>query len=125
MAKVKLPAGPQELTAPWLTSALRETGAISDSAVTASDYEIIGDGVGVLGQLARVRLEYDAPEVGAPASLVAKFPATVQQNRDLANLFRFYEREVRFYEEIADQVELRTPKRYYSRFDHETCTTSC
>jgi Ecdysteroid kinase-like family len=121
MAKVKLPAGPQELTAPWLTSALRETGAISDSAVTASDYEIIGDGVGVLGQLARVRLEYDAPEVGAPASLVAKFPATVQQNRDLANLFRFYEREVRFYEEIADQVELRTPKRYYSRFDHETC----
>ncbi len=71
--------------------------------------------------MARVRLEYDAPEAGAPASLVARFPATVQENRDLANLFRFYEREVRFYEEIADEVELRTPKRYYSRFDHETC----
>jgi hypothetical protein len=60
---------------------------ISDSAVTSFDYEIIGEGVGVLGQLARIRLKYDAPEVGAPASLVAKFPATVQQNRDLANLF--------------------------------------
>ena len=120
MAKVKLPAGPQELTAPWLTSALRETGAVSDSAVTAFNYEIIGEGVGVLGQLARVRLEYDTPEAGAPTSLVAKFPAAMQENRDLANLFRFYEREVRFYERIAEEVELRTPKRYYSHFDEDT-----
>jgi ecdysteroid kinase len=121
MARVKLPAGPKELSADWLTSALRETGTISDSAVTGFDYEIIGEGVGVLGQLARFRLQYDKPENGAPASLVGKFPAAVQENRDLANLFHFYEREVRFYEEIADEVELRTPKRYYSRFDPETC----
>ena len=121
MARVKLPAGPRELTADWLTGALRETGTISASAVTGLDYEIIGEGVGVLGQLARFRLQYDKPEDGAPASLVGKFPAAMQENRDLANLFRFYEREVRFYEEIADEVELRTPKRYYSRFDPETC----
>jgi hypothetical protein len=120
MAKVKLPAGPSELTADWLTSALQESGTISNSAVTGFDYEIIGEGVGVLGQLARVRLQYDKPEEGAPASLVGKFPATVQENRDLANAFRFYEREVRFYEQIADEVELRTPKRYFSHFDDET-----
>ncbi|MGH2399755.1 MAG: hypothetical protein ACRDF6_07900, partial [bacterium] len=120
MAKVKLPAGPQELSAEWLTYALRETGTVSGSAVTGFDYAIIGEGVGVLGQLARVRLHYDAPEEGAPKSLVGKFPAAVRENRDLANLFRFYEREVRFYEEIADEVELRTPKRYYSHFDEET-----
>jgi hypothetical protein len=120
MARVKLPTGPRELTAEWLTSALRETGTISASAVTGFDYEIIGEGVGVLGQLARFRLQYDKPEDGAPASLVGKFPAAMQENRDLANLFRFYEREVRFYERIAEEVELRTPKRYYSRFDDET-----
>lgn len=120
MAKVKLPSGPQELSAEWITSALRETGTISSSAVTGFDYEIIGEGVGVLGQLARVRLRFDSPEEGAPASLVGKFPASVQENRDLANLFRFYEREVRFYERIAEEVELRTPKRYYSHFDEET-----
>jgi Ecdysteroid kinase-like family len=117
MARVKLPAGPRELTAEWLTTALRETGIISASAVTGFDYEIIGQGVGVMGQLARFRLQYDKPEDGAPASLVAKFPATAQENRELANMLRFYEREVRFYEQIADAVELRTPKRYYSRFD--------
>jgi len=120
MARVKLPAGPRELTAEWLTSALRETGTISASAVTGLDYEIIGEGVGNLGQLARFGLQYDKPEDGAPASLVGKFPAAMQENRDLANLFRFYEREVRFYEQIADEVELRTPKRYYSHFDDET-----
>jgi len=120
MAKVRLPAGPTELTTEWLTSALRETGTISSAAVTGFDYEIIGEGVGVLGQLARFRLTYDKPEDGAPASLVGKFPAAMQENRDLANLFRFYEREVRFYERIAEEVELRTPKRYYSHFDDET-----
>ena len=88
--------------------------------MTGLDHEIIGEGVGVLGQLARFRLQYDKPEDGAPASLVGKFPAAMQENRDLANLFRFYEREVRFYERIADEVELRTPKRYYSHFDDET-----
>ena len=120
MAKTKLPAGPTELTADWLTGALRETGVISDASVTGLDYEIIGEGVGVLGQLARFNLTYDKPEDGAPNSLVGKFPAATQENRDLANLFRFYEREVRFYEQIADEVELRTPRRYYSHFDDET-----
>jgi hypothetical protein len=120
MAKVKLPAGPRELAPDWLTSALRETGTISDASVTGLDYEIIGEGVGVLGQLARFRVQYNKPEPEAPATLIGKFPAAVQENRDLANLFRFYEREVRFYEEIADEVELRTPRRYYSRFDPET-----
>jgi hypothetical protein len=120
MAKVKLPAGPADLTSEWLTRALRETGTISAATVTGFDYEVIGEGVGVLGQLARVRLQYDKPEAGAPDSLVGKFPAAHQDNRDLANLFRFYEREVRFYEQIADEVELRTPKRFYSHFDRET-----
>jgi len=119
MAKVRLPAGPQELTAEWLTAALRETGAISSATVTGLRHEIIGEGVGVLGQLARFKLQYDSEEVGAPATLIGKFPAAVQDNRDLANLFRFYEREVRFYERIAEEVELRTPKRYYSHFDED------
>jgi thiamine kinase-like enzyme len=116
----KLPAGPQELTADWLTAALRETGVISATSVRAFDYEIIGVGVGILGQLARFDLTYDSPEAGAPPSVIGKFPAAAQETRDLCNLFRFYEREVRFYERIAGEVELRTPKRYYSRFDDET-----
>src|SRR5436309_14824833 len=85
MAKVKLPAGPAELTPDWLTWALRETGTIGNCSVTSFEYEVIGEGVGLLGQLARVRLQYDKPEAGAPASPVGKFPAAGQANPDLAN----------------------------------------
>src|SRR2546428_8423748 len=74
MAKVKLPAGPQDIAADWLTAALRENGVISGVTVTAFDYEAIGVGVGILGQLARFNLTYDAPEAGAPSSVIGKFP---------------------------------------------------
>ena len=117
MTKLRIPAGPQDLTPQWLTHALRQTGAIGDAKVKSFDAETIAEGVGLIGQLARVRLHYDGAEAGAPASLIAKFPAEAQENRDAGNLFRFYEREIRFYEEIADEVELRTPRRYYSAMD--------
>lgn len=120
MAAERLPGGPQDLTAEWLTASLRETGTISDGTEVASfETETIGEGAGLLGQLARVNLTYQGADGAEPTRLIAKFPAAVEENRDLANLLQFYEREVRFYEEIAEDVELRTPKRYFSRWDPE------
>lgn len=119
MAKLKIPAGPQELTPEWVTQALRQTGTITNATVRSFDTEIIAEGVGLIGQLARLKLDYDGPEAGAPRSLVAKFPAAAEENREVANIFRFYERETRFYQEIADDVELRTPRCYYSAMDTE------
>jgi hypothetical protein len=117
MAKLKIPAGPDELTPEWLTHALRQTGTITNATVRSFDAEIIGQGAGLIGQLARLKLHYEDSEAGAPGSLIAKLPAATEENRELANLFRFYEREVRFYEQIADEVELRTPRCYYSTID--------
>lgn len=123
MASITLPAGPQELTADWLTAALRETDTIgSGVSVESFDTETIAEGVGLLGQLARVTLRYSNGSGDEPQTLIAKFPAVMQENRDLANALRFYDREVRFYEQIADEVELRTPKRYFSHFDAESGT---
>ena len=123
MASITLPAGPQELTADWLTAALRETDTIgSGVSVESFDTETIAEGVGLLGQLARVTLRYANGSGDEPQTLIAKFPAVMQENRDLANALRFYDREVRFYEQIADEVELRTPKRYFSHFDAESGT---
>ncbi len=119
MAKLKIPARPDELTPEWLTHALRQTGTITDSAVKSFDREVIAEGVGLMGQLARVKPHYDGSEAGAPRALIAKFPAAAEENREIGNIFRFYEREVRFYEEIADEVELRTPRCYYSAMDTE------
>ena len=118
MAELTIPAGPEALTPEWLTQALRETGTIKKSAVTSFDMEQdIAAGTGLIGQLARLTPHYDQTEEGAPRSLIAKFPAATPENREIGDLLRFYEREIRFYEEIADEIELRTPRRYYSAMD--------
>ncbi len=115
-----IPAGPQALTNDWLTAALRQSGAISEANVTSFKASIIGEGAGFMGQLAKLSLTYDRPEPGAPQSLVGKFPAAAQENREVAMFFRFYEREVNFYRQIAEQIELRIPKCYHHAFDPAT-----
>lgn len=109
---------PEQVTAGWLTEALRSTGAIKASKVTSFDMKRdIAAGAGFMGELTHVTLHYDSPEANAPTTLIGKFPAPRPENREVATLFRFYERETRFYEEIADKVQLRTPHLYYSGFD--------
>ncbi len=115
MATMTLPRNPTDLTSEWLTSALRETGTIKEAQVTSFELDPdIAAGAGFMGQLARVELGYDRAEAGAPTSLIAKFPTYAPENRAIADMFRMYETETRFYEEIAPDVELRTPRRYYS-----------
>lgn len=117
MAALSIPPNPDELQASWVTAALRETGVLSDASVVDIETQVIGEGAGLIGQLARVRLRYDRAEEGAPASLIAKFPAATPENREIGNIFRFYEREIRFYEELAHRVPVRVPRRYYSAMD--------
>ncbi len=77
----------------------------------------MGQGEGFVGQIARLRLQLDGTDPNTPASLIAKFPIALAQNRALGELTNAYEREIRFYEELADQVEIRTPRCYYSALD--------
>lgn len=115
-----IPGGPDELTAEWMTDALRSTGVIRRATVTKIKPKVIGEGSGFIGQLAQVSITYDTPEPGAPASLIAKFPAAGEMGRHIGNLFDFYHREIRFYDEIAEEVALRTPKCYFSAMNRET-----
>ncbi len=117
VARPPIPSTPAELTPAWLTEALRATGHLDDAAVAAVQVEPIGQGVGILCQLARLTLTYDRPAPAAPASLVAKLPTADAQTRGMVALFRFYEREVRFYAEVAPLLEVRTPRCYYHDFD--------
>jgi hypothetical protein len=117
LGTLTVPAAPEAITPEWLTDALRAGGAIRDARVISVDTEIVGAGVGFIGQLARVRMTYDAPEANAPASLVAKFPTLDPAGREIGNLFRFYEREIRFYENVGRNSVLHVPERYFSHAD--------
>jgi aminoglycoside/choline kinase family phosphotransferase len=104
-----------EITVDWLNQVLADVtnGAI----ISGFQREVIGTGTGFVGELSRLTLAYDASATDAPRSIIAKLPATDDVVRNIAQLFGFYEREIHFYEEIAGEVELRTPQRYYSAMD--------
>ena len=53
------PTQPSELTTDWLTERLRSTGDIGDARVTGFSSTPVGEGIGMLGILVRVALEYD------------------------------------------------------------------
>ncbi len=120
MAVSIFPTSPADLTDEWLTNALHDAGATDRGRVISHDIKVIGEGVGFMGQLGKLNLAYDVSEPGAPASLIAKFPAAAPENRAIAMYFHFYEREVSFYRQIAERVQLRTPRCYFHGFEPAT-----
>ncbi len=102
----------EDITAPWVTAVLRGTGVLRQSAVRAVDVRAVGQGVGLLSNRARVTLTYDVAEAGAPATVVIKMPATVKEGAEFAESTHVYEREIRFYREVAPRTSIRVPRLY-------------
>jgi hypothetical protein len=111
-----LPATPDQLTPPYLTEALRRAGALgNDGAVRTSRWTRLGEGVGFIGIVARLDLEYEGR--AGPTSIIAKFPSSEEGARTIGNLYGLYEREVRFYRQIAERSQLRCARCYLAEWD--------
>ena len=55
-----IPAGPEEVTPAWLTSALREGGVLPGrQSIVSFDATLLSEGVGFIGIVARVLLKYN------------------------------------------------------------------
>ena len=119
MPDLQIPHSAERLTSQWLTEALASTGVITSSTVTSFNSERLGLGQGFVGQIVRLGLTYDSGEDGAPQSIIAKFPSTDPAIRSMLNGLRLFEREVRFYKEVAPLIELSTPQCYYGATDGE------
>jgi hypothetical protein len=115
LADPGIPANPGALTPEWLTLALRSAGTITDARVTSCHVELFGGGKGFSGQIARIGLDYDRAETGAPGSLIAKFLVAPLDPDVKEAVFRsrMHEREFRFYRDVAPDIALRTPRLYY------------
>lgn len=114
-----LPLTPQEVTPQWLTEVLRRGGTLTAGEVTDVTATVIGDGVGLLGQVARLAITTDPPGV-APATIIGKFPAVAPENREVCRQYGIYEREVGFYQRIAHTVPIRTPRVYAADYEPES-----
>jgi hypothetical protein len=71
---MSVPADSDAITPKWLTTVLREAGALDQARVTSIQSAPIGQ-LGFFGQIPRLRVSYDKLEPGAPQSLAAKFSA--------------------------------------------------
>ncbi|MEM9624224.1 MAG: phosphotransferase [Pseudomonadota bacterium] len=103
-----LPETPEELTPGWLSEALQ-------TRVTDIRQEVLGDGVGFMGDVLRLHLQGDSAAL--PASVVVKLPK--KANRVMGEMLGVYEREIMFFREFGSQVPLRIPKVYFSDFDRD------
>jgi len=101
---------PEDITAEWLSEAL-------GAPVDAVELEPIGVGVGLLGDLVRATLT--TTDSSLPASVIVKLPTHHEANRAIGLGLMLYERELRFYEEVAPQSPgLRVPRCHHA--DHES-----
>lgn len=100
-----------------MTSQLRAAGVLDDASVTELSLTPIGEGVGMMGVLARVGLTYDRPAPSAPAAVVAKFGTPNDANRAVAMHFRVYEREVRFLRDLAPLTTAPVPVTFAAEFE--------
>ena len=121
MTALSIPREPEDITADWLTDALRSSGVITTSSATSIDAGDTSAGHGFTGRIARLAVTYDSHEKEAPRSIIAKFPSYDPAIRAaVTDSAMSYEREIRCYENLLGNVALSTPRRYYSAHDAES-----
>jgi len=104
------------LTPAWLTEELRRSDTIGqDATVTAVDQEVLGEGEGFMGIVARLSLSYDG--AAGPASMIAKIPTDVDANRATGRAIGVYEREVRVYSQVLPGLDIPKPKVYSAIYE--------
>lgn len=104
----------EEVTTEWLTHILRNCGAISKATVTAMDSRILGQDIGFLSVVARLGLTYDIAEPDAPSSVVIKLETRHEELQKFSQDLQAFQREIRFYQEVAPRVDVRLPKIFYT-----------
>ncbi|MEN3273931.1 MAG: hypothetical protein V7636_2692, partial [Actinomycetota bacterium] len=101
-----IPEKADDVTATWFSNAL-------GASVTAIKLEPVGVGVGLLGELYRVHLTGE----DVPASVILKLPTHAAANKAIGMAFHFYEREIRFFRDVAPTARVRVPQALHLDMD--------
>ncbi len=109
MGNEAFPTTPEALSNSWLSEVLGRS-------VKGHRVERFSEGTGVIGLVTRVHLDVEE----GPPTLIAKFPSPAPENRAVAATYDMYGREVRFYQQIAGSLPLKTAACYYTTYDPES-----
>ncbi len=112
MTDDSFPITPERMTAAWLESAL-------DVAIVSVEVKPISEGTGFAGSVYRVHLNYGESGVELPDTLIWKTVSGDERTREFLTTLGAYEREARFYGQLASGIEL-APRPYFSDFDSDS-----
>jgi hypothetical protein len=107
------------IDAAFVEQALRADGVLPEGGtVTSVDGRDVG--FGQVGHCVRYAIKYAGDAAHAPASIVGKFPSDDPTSRATGIALGNYEREVRFYEQLAPALTIRVPHCFHAEFDPAT-----
>src|SRR5574341_482725 len=112
--KIQNPLHPEQITAKWITHALREGGVLKEASIKRIERNILGEGKGFLSSVVRVRIGYYTDDKDAPRSVVVKIEPESDEFRGFGDELNAFQREIRFYREVARNVPIRLPILYFS-----------
>ena len=116
---MRIPQSIADVDQPWINAALRDQPAFPDQHISDFSYEVVGQGTGFMGEVIILTLTYQSETTHQPEdghSVVLKLP-TQTGNRGIGETLGVYEREVRFYSELQQELIVRTPKPYFAEMD--------
>lgn len=100
---VDLVQRPEDVSPQWLGTVLRGSGAASSDA-TVVGFESAAIGTGQMSQSYRLSLTWDERGPAGPASVVLKVAAADDTSRTTGIGLGIYEREIRFYQDVAPRI---------------------
>ena len=116
---MKLPLFRHEVTPVWLDHILRDAGLLTHGSITHIDMRLIGEDVGFMGEILELRPVTAPPVALSRSRMILKLPAAGDNHR-VGQIAGVYEREIRFYRELGDSLQVRIPACYYADMEVET-----
>ena len=101
----------EEITPEWVTQVL-EAGGVTGIQIQGFEAQSIG--TGQVGENVRLTLQYGPESAKGPESVVLKLPSVHAVSRATAVAQGIYAREVHFYTDLAQTLEIRTPRCWYA-----------
>jgi hypothetical protein len=110
---LNIPERYEDVTAEWLTEALRSGGVIGDQTVSTFEVHPLGADVSRASSLAKITVEYDGLADGLPDSMFVKFVSRIPGNREFFTVLGHFRREIELYKNLGDAIPMNMPKLYF------------
>ncbi len=116
---VMIPKRTKRISSEYLNDVLHNSGYLKDVNIESISREACGIGEGFVSDMARLTITYDKESPDLPKTMVVKMPTTFRTALVVALQYNLYEKEIRFYNEVAPKSPIRVLGLIYSDFDSE------